>query len=63
MYKDIEEKLKIASDSQSIVPFDKLTELIEQYDDGDLSEFELELISAAGSKDYDKFIEYKNSKK
>lgn len=62
MFKDIEEKLKTASDSQSIRPNDKLTEMIEQYEDDEISELELDLVSAAGNKAYSKFIEYKDSK-
>lgn len=63
MFKDIEQKLKIASDSQSIRPIDKLTEIIEQYEDDEISELELDLVSAAGNKEYSKFIEYKDNKK
>ena len=63
MFKDIEKKLKIASDSQSIRPIDKLTEIIEQYEDNEISELELDMISAAGNKEYNKFIEYKDNKK
>ncbi len=61
MFADIEKKIGIIRDSQELIWDDKLSKLIERYDDSELYEEELDLVSAAKAEpEYQKFLFYAN---
>lgn len=57
MFKNLDELMSIIVDSQDIVIDDRLSLLIERYRDDELTEENLDFISAASMPNYNKFLE------
>lgn len=55
MGKDMNRLLRLLADTEAMAPGDKLSKLVEEDDDSELSEEMLDLVSAATGSDYEKF--------
>ncbi len=62
MKQDINKILALISDSESFNHDDNLSQLINEDSEDELSEDELDLVSAAAKPDYEKFKKYLESK-
>ncbi len=57
MRKDIEDLLDLAADSSNIIGDDKLADIISEYADDELSEFDLDEVCAAAKPDIRKLMD------
>lgn len=58
MLNNIEKKIESIVRSQEIIHDDKLSKIINDIDNEELSEDELDLVVAAAKPDYQKFLDY-----
>lgn len=58
MKKDMEKLLKLLADTESITPEDKLSELIQQEEEEELTAEMLDYVSAASGSDYERFKKF-----